>query len=588
MKDSNMFVSLHKVPFSRRGSFFAFYLDDLCEESFAMVDLYLGSYLSGASMRKHNRLMKVHVLHDGIEVPCALSSTPTELIMDSDYGSVRFCIAEPGLVRVKGTGGVGVRFSCAFGEDDHEDARLMKKGSVQVSFNMIAQFIFAPVRAKLSLEAPWNWRDTYSEYVKLDCLPDENGILDVAIEEFLDREGEPRDSYPSYEESVKAVKADFDDFMKMVPDISDSYCATMRERAAWTVWAHITGPRKRIKREMIAMMMTYLPFCFSWHQSYHAIMLSKNIEYSWQLVRSIFDFQEKDGHLDAFVTEFFTKSSTQQSPFQGFAINWLLKYCDLSSIPQEEIEAVYGPLEKWTQWWLDHRIQDGTGVPQYNNPDEAGWDDATIYIEGAAQKTPDLSSYLVLQTEALGKLAERLGRKMEADKWFARSKELLDNMIKYFWNGEQFVAINPRTGKPFTTDCICFYQPLMLGKRLPQNIIDKMAADLAVEGAHLTPYGIASEKITSPYADPYKGWMSGPIIAPLQFMMIIGLEESGKLELAKEVAKRYCYNLVRTGVHHIHNPFDGSPQVKGRDNIVRQHWTGWSASIFLFLASRYC
>jgi hypothetical protein len=36
MKESNMFQSMHKVPFGRRGSYMVFFLEDLAEEEFGM------------------------------------------------------------------------------------------------------------------------------------------------------------------------------------------------------------------------------------------------------------------------------------------------------------------------------------------------------------------------------------------------------------------------------------------------------------------------------------------------------------------------------------------------------------------------
>ena len=115
MKNSEMFLSMHQVPFGRRGSFMTFYLEDLAEESFGMPKLWFGSTHGGASIQgRNNNLMKFSLIWKGEEIPYALSSTPAELIMASDHGTVKICIGEKKLVRITGDGEVGLRIFWIF------------------------------------------------------------------------------------------------------------------------------------------------------------------------------------------------------------------------------------------------------------------------------------------------------------------------------------------------------------------------------------------------------------------------------------------------------------------------------------------
>ncbi len=588
MKDSNMYISLHSVPFSRRGSFFTFNLDPLCEESFGMTDVYLGSCRTAAKY-KHNRLISLRPMHGDVQIPYALSSTKSELIMDTDYGRITFVIAEKSLILGRVEGDIWLRCCCAFNQDMHEMAKLIKNGKgVQVEFNDMPAMVVAPIYGSISLEAPWNWRDTSSYSGIIDLKPDENGRIEFAVEEFFNVDGNVRAEYPDYDASVIEVENDFAQFLKIAPKVTDETCLKMYERAVWSSWAHLVGPSGFLQREMMSMMLYYISMCASWQQSYQAITFSQDIERSWSFLMSMFDYQQPDGHVPAFIMDTTGKFGSQQSPFQGFAACWLLTKRDFSSIAKSELEKLYGHIQRLTNWWMTHRI-DSDGIPMYLSPDESGWDDSTVYIDGCTMKTPDLCTYLVFLYEALAILGERIGitaEEIAAHK--AESKRFLTMLLSEFWNGEHFVAISPE-GRKFYTDNICFYQPLLLGKRLPEDVIEKATADLMREGHYLTKYGIASEDITSPYVDPYKGWMCGPVIAPIQFMMNIALEECGKFEYAREASRRYCYNLVEQNtLLHILNPFDGTPQLKGRDNIQRQPWTSWCSSTFLFLASRYC
>lgn len=592
MQDSKMFLSMHKVPFARRQSFMGFYLGDLAEESFGMPEIWFGSTRGGASIQgRNNNLMKLSLILDGETIPYSLSSTPAELILASDHGTVRICIGEEKLIRITGDGEVGLRFYWPIvgkhSSGKHEDARDMMDGSWQACFNFIANFLFVPINANMDCEAPWNWRETFSEFFRCDFTPSGKGSMEIAVEEFPDFNGKKRDSYPSYAACVANVEASFQEFLDTTaPEIKNPELAKLRDQAAYTSWSHLIGPEKKMLRTMMQMMRVYFPFSFGWQQAYQAACLSRNMDLAWSMLQAMFDHQLPDGHIPEYVTDFHRQDRITKPCLQGFVILWLMEHGDMSKVSKQQIEELYYPLCKWTEWWMTERAP--TGLPQFDHADESGWDDATVYIKPSPTISPELPCYVVLQMEAQAKMAEILGLDKEAKDWYARSKALLDLTIERLWNGKQFVGLRPAAGEVLVQDNIVNYQPLILGKRLPQDIIDKLVADLKVEGDYLTPYGLASERLDSPYVDPYQGWMNGPIVSPLHFQMVIGLDECGEKEFAREVATRFCKNCVENGPYHIINPFNGKGQDKGRDSMVHQHWSSWSTSIFLFLASHYC
>ena len=102
-------------------------------------------------------------------------------------------------------------------------------------------------------------------------------------------------------------------------------------------------------------------------------------------------------------------------------------------------------------------------------------------------------------------------------------------MIDAMWNGERFVALVPGTHEVVATDSFLYYLPIVLGKRLPQEIIDKLAADLSVEGDLLTPYGLSCEKMsTSDDFDVARAMAKGTIIPPSNLLIATGLYEAGE------------------------------------------------------------
>ena len=590
MQKTDTFVSLHDVPFSRRGSYFAFFLGDLAEESFGMSELWLGSQRGAATVQNRNRLIKLSPIWNGEHVPFSVSCTPYELILNTNYGEIRICIPESGLIRFSSTGEIGLElYSDMIRVNDiHENIRDMYDGSWQIFYCMICNLLLAPICGSLKVDAPWNWRLTYSEYIKATFLPDASGKLEFALEEFIDREGKKRESYPEYKDCAAMVKNDFQTFFNKIPSLNNQLYNSVLEKAAWTTWSHILSPSRRIKRPMVMMMHIYMAHCSGWQQSTQAVALSDDMALAYELLLSMYDFQGEDGQIADVVSDFWGQMKAGKPPFQGFALLWLMKNRDFSIFTNKQIEALYHPICRQAEWWFSHRIMPGRILPFYGNPDESGWDDATVYRQSCQMITPDVVTYLILQTEALSEMALRLGYTQEAEDWNKKSNLILDEMINKMWNGDRFVALFPDTEEAFSTDSLCAYQPLILGQRLPQPVIDKMAADLSIEDDFLTKFGVASERLSSPYMDVLTGWTAGPIIAPMQLQMVVGLYEAGKKELSREIANRYCTTIAKGGFFHIYNPYDGRGMNKGRDGVLHQHWTSWSSSIFMFLASHYC
>ena len=169
MQASNMFQSLHKVPFGRRGSYMVFFLEDLAEEEFGMPKLWFGSCRGGGSIQGRNtNLLRVSLVFAGEEIPYALSSTPSELIMSSDHGEARICIAENNLVRIKTSGEVQLRLFWPIvgthSNGKHEEARDMMDGTWMLGYNFMANFLLIPLKGEMKCDAPFDWRGTFCKY----------------------------------------------------------------------------------------------------------------------------------------------------------------------------------------------------------------------------------------------------------------------------------------------------------------------------------------------------------------------------------------------------------------------------------------
>lgn len=579
-------LDLNKVVFGRRGSFLAFYLDEFSDGSYGHTRLYLGScsYLVGAAGR--NRLLEVKLLLDGQEVPYCVSATPAALRAKARAGFVDFCIAEPELVRIRGEG-VALQLSASL--PGHESAKSREQGCFEVDFGMVNEkYLFQPVLGSLQAEAPFDYRQFGAVSVQATFLPPEDSqVFEGAILQFCSN-APVRQRFAPFETCVHAVQQDFDAWREKLPPAPVRY-AEASARAAYLLWSNVVRVGGNLKSEMISVDQLHCAMAYSWQQSYQAVAHAGDLRYAWQLLLSAFDYQDDAGQLAEAANDSLAQYQTCKPPIQGMVLRWLVAHCDLDAIPREQLERLYAPLGRWTDFWFTCRDRAGTGLPAYDHGDESGMDDTSLFRKGVPLHAPDLAAYLVVQMDALAWLAGRLGRPQESARWAARADELTERLLEAYWDGEQFTAL--QGDGPYTVvaaESLESYMPLVLGQRLPADIRAKLVEKLQVPGKFLTPYGLATEAMDSPYFELSYAWTRGSINAPDQFLMVLALDACGEAELAAAIATAYCDNVERYGPHQHFNPFTGKPlEPFGFFGLHTQPWTGWAAGVFTALAGHY-
>jgi hypothetical protein len=164
------------------------------------------------------------------------------------------------------------------------------------------------------------------------------------------------------------------------------------------------------------------------------------------------------------------------------------------------------------------------------------------------------------------------------------------------------------TGETVESGSIASLQPIILGSRLPRQIIDAIADRLDNEQEYMTAGGIVSEILGSPDFTIKGGFMRGNIVAPVQLLLSMGLKHAGKEKLARKIAERYCdlackegFSLMlspyqydpATGLplkkEDIYEPEDRNKKVDRFKNEKKEaetinQWTSWAAANFLTMA----
>lgn len=584
MLKSKLFVNLLDAPFSRRGSYLAFANDNNGEDMLGKCTLWLcNCRITGAvSMDRSNgfRQVKLELVKDDKVLPCVISTTPYEVILESAHGSIRFCIGEKKLVMCRGEDGLGLRITPTPGFLAPVSINMMDgTGARQIDFNS-TKLLLLPFEGELKPVSP-NY---------LEMHPNSNGVLQLGFEEFInDPVRRPMEKYPSYDECVVSVKEDFEDFCdKIAPGLPPIY-EPGRRQALWQTWSMIVEPdgESDYVRPMVKMMHSIFEAAFLWQQPMQAVWLSRDIQLAWEIFCSVFEYQDPNGRLADAIGFRTSAGGAMKPPVHGAALLWLMENRDLSGISGESKTWLWERLAKWTEFFMAFRDKDRDGTAEFQSVLETGWEDAPYFNVGFPCASPDLNAYLALQMEALYRLGKEIGKpEEECLRWLSRSEELVKKIVEKFWDGEKWYAFNAETGQRSDSNTISLYTVLLLGKRLPGEIIEKSIAFIFGPDGFDTPYGLASEGLTSEYFA--HGFTRGSIITPAQFLMCLALEECGRSELAEKVANNYCKTLRDNGFFHIHNALTGeadrSLTAFGEKGLF---WSAWASSCYIYLAERY-
>ncbi len=574
------FIDPLDTPLGRRGSYLCFANDNKGEAMLGKSTLYLSTCrVGGAGMTdlsQQNRCRAVKIVPmKGRALPAVLSSTSGEVILETYEGSVRCCLAEKRLALFWGKDGLTLQLTTP--------AALMASpielpdGSVRFAFGE-GNGLFTPLKGRLNPVGGM-----------ILAEPDDNGELLLAFEEF-DEDPMPRarEDYPDYEAALAALNAEFDAFCASLYPTLPAEFEPMRRQALYTTWSLMVDPDEGVvyPRTMVKMMRFIFESAFGWQQSMQAICLAKDPRLAWDLLMSCFELQDKNGRLADAVNHRNAMANSMKPPFQGVAALWLLRHADLSAVPTEEKRELFDRMGKWVDFFFRFRDLDGDGVIEHLGAIETGWEDAAYFYAGFPQSAPDANAYIILMMDALAELGRLLGEDEAAARWTARADELTQKLLDKCWTGERWVAKNAYTGAQGASDSLPLFAALILGKRLPRDVIEKTVAFIFSDRGFETPFGFATENEKSPFF--HHGFSGGCVIVPAQLILCLALEEAGYPDKAKEMGLRYARTLRDNGMFHIHNAFTGRGE-RGLTAFGEKQlfWSSWASSVYLFLADRY-
>ncbi|MED4206733.1 amylo-alpha-1,6-glucosidase [Neobacillus mesonae] len=552
---------IQRIPFSRYGSFITISPN---HQEGAGGPLYIRNIRNGDN--DFGEVFRIDLLWQGQMLSYKSVLEPSVLRLESSEGFAEFCITEERVLQVR-SNRVGVRLTGITGAYDYAVKVEENRWEVNHSMQEI-RYMLTTLKGRIVMDAPFI--EQRCEKIIADLLPaDSEEEMECVIEEFT-TVYQPR-SYLSFAQGRTRVSEDFQAWYEKTLETPEEY-SQGKNLAAYITWSCVVPPEGILPRPAMYMSKNWMTNIWSWDHCFNAMALAKNSpELAWDQFMIFFDLQDTSGMLPDFVNNRFALWNFTKPPIHGWTLRRLWEQS--SYVSTEKLEEVYEPLTRWTKWWLTYQDDDQDGIPQYNHGNDSGWDNSTIFHKGTPVESPDLSSFLVLQMEVLSEIAEKFGRENEARKWKQESEELLTRMIEHFWDGERFTAKKSGTHEVIESDSLVLYIPVVLGKRLPAEILEKLVAGIKRKG-FLTEYGLATELPSSSF---YKddGYWRGPIWAPTTMLIVDGLLFAGERELALEIARKFCEMANTSGMAENYNALNGEG--------LRDPAFTWTSSVFLML-----
>ena len=492
-------------------------------------------------------------------------------------------------IRFRGAMGTGVRLVLRSmvegrGASALRSVARLPDGVVEAAMGRYGLFRFKALRGSVEYRADFDMEKGAYACFELDFLPDAQGVCEGALLSFPAAGGAMPDEYRDFDALREANRRDFADFFAHYRAVPPRWKETAEEMV-YTVWSEVMRPQGFVKSPLVMMHRNCLSTAMAWQQSYNAMSMLGDPAAGFRLIESMFRYQNPvSGALPVDVNPGALNDTNTQPPLQGFALTFLVRQCGEDFITPEMAAGLLPRFERWIGFWTTWRSAGrGDDLVAIHNPNESGWDDASIFVKGFPAVNADTQAMLIECMYACAVLARRAGKPEASTDWTRRAERLLHTLVTEFWDGEKFIT-KYKGAEAVESMSLACYQPIMLGDRLPKEIIRVVAEKLTEEGHFLSPIGLCTESMRSPMC--HWGWhfTLGRVVGPANMLCAVGLALAGEKAAARTIAQRWCENVALRGPRLGFRPYPTYPLTGEPADIVLQphvgdswSWTSWSA-----------
>jgi hypothetical protein len=560
---------LHKIPFSYAGSFHTIEKKNDAEFCRLVVNTVRRSAISYKWQSGwSNNLFELALLKDGKEVPFKTTAIPWCLEMEATGCSATLVFADKDSFVVKTR-------NCALQLIPFRNFSWiyqLEKEKVVIYDNQPDHYYYLQSNGfKINSPESSQGNDATGSISSIE-QPENIVMLKLITEEL-----HVQQIIPGWDTLINKAKNKVELWMKDTPQAKTEHLAAVK--TGWYLfWNLQVSPWRNYSRQAVLSSKKSMSMLWSWDICFNALALVKtNPELAWDQLFAVLDKQRENGLLPDTVNDLESRFGFNKPPVWGWTIMKMLDRTPKSDW-HKYISEIYPKIEKFTQWWFENRNLNKQGICAYMHGNDSGWDNATIFDERFPVESPDLTAYIILQTEALSFMADYLGKHDDSKKWLAVSKNQLKLFKDTFITPDGFVyrTLTPFGPQAHKSSCLLTRVPLLLGDKLPAEVRSVVIAELKRENDFLTSFGIASEAITSSKYEP-NGYWRGPVWAPSTYLIFDGLLKCGEKDLAKIIAQRFCDMVSRKATFcENYNALTGEGQY---DSGLT-----WTASDFLLMA----
>jgi len=571
-------LDLSRVPFSRFGSYMTFsMLTDLGPER-PMAGLYAPNGISGLYLRNLHGgvggsdavhpVFRIDLLKNGSQVKFDVQATPTLLRLIAPSGDAEIYFDAVDRIRFR-THGLSLQLTPVA-----KEVTVPKENSHWEMFRgwgVTEKYTVWPHVGSLKMSGTWNGTERDDSIAVFNPAPATNtseGEIDT-----YDSVWTPPATSTTFDSGLRSARGEYLAWLKRMPEVSPQF-GQGAELAAYINWSAVIGPMGFLKRPTMLMSKDWMAMVWSWDHCFNAMALAeKDPHLAWDQFMVFFDNQEEHGALPDEIREDYRELTYSKPPIHGWVLDWMMKHGPPAD--SRRLAEAYGPLAKWTEWYFRYKDSNHNGLPEYDQGNDSGWDNSAAFLKGVPIESPDLSGFLVLQMDTLSNMAEKLGKKDEAIAWHKRSDTLLKQMLERFWKGDHFVAIRTEDNSVVESESLLLYIPVILGKRLPPDVQQRLVAGLMRPGRFRTTHGFATESLKSPIYTP-DGYWRGPIWAPTSLLLAEGLDSMGQKKIAHDLRFDFCEMAQRSGMSENYDAQTGA--------ALRDPAYTWTSSVYLLFA----
>jgi hypothetical protein len=510
---------------------------------------------------------------DGHPLPFDLVTYPHELRLATRIGPFEIAFATPELLAIRlPHARCGLRFLVRAESAGTDRRGGRARGVRHVAYTTNAPIILNEMRNENNSQ----WRAT------LLVEPAAHAIVTVNITPRLgfDRRIHPESMFGDAERRWR-------EWFAAVPPVTEPWVSTYYY--AWYLMrAGLINSRYYLTREALVPSKVHYVGLWQWDAFFHALAYRYvDPQLAHDQFRVMFDHQRPDGMVPDAV---FDEGTVERLSYPVDALvtkppiaGWAAWQVYETTGDRDFIAEMYEPIARWQRWWFEHCDLDRDGVCQYDHPYSSGLDDSPLWDRGMPVESPDLNTYLCLQAEALGKMADALGDTRDAAYWRAQADAAARNLLDHLYDHEVglFRALRMTSGghEPVSALTPLSLLPLWTG-RLPGEVSRRLIARLRDPAAFWTPYPVPTVARSDPSYNPNQMWR-GPVWININYLLVEALLRCGERDLARDLCDRTLTLVSRhNDIKEYYHPETGEVPDKAAPGF------GWSAALFIDLAIR--